>query len=132
MDPSFLGTGWKFPVKVDQATGRIAMSTGEDDIRESIWIILSTARGERVMRPDFGCGIHDLVFDTMNTATVGLFESHVREALVNHESRIEVTELDISIDDADVGRLLINLTYRVRETNHEFNMVYPFFLAEGT
>ena len=132
MDPSFLGKGWKFPVKVDPASGRIALSTGEDDIRESIWIILSTARGERVMRPDFGCGIHDLVFDSMSAATVGLFESHVREALINFESRVEVINLDVSTEEADRGRLLIDLTFRVRETNHEFNMVYPFFLTEGT
>lgn len=131
MDPSFLGKGWKFPVKVDPATGRIALSTAEEDIRESIWIILSTAPGERVMRPDFGCGIHDLVFDTMSAATLGLFENHVREALINFEPRIEVMELDISTAEADRGQLLIKLGFRVRETNHEFNMVYPFFLNEG-
>ena len=70
MTARFLGRGWKFPVEVDAATGTIALSDGESDIRESIWIILSTAKGERVMRPDFGCGIHDLVFDSMSAATV--------------------------------------------------------------
>lgn len=132
MEKNFLGRGWKFPVAVDPATGRIAMSEAEEDIRESIWIILSTSRGERAMRPDFGCGIHDLVFDSMNTAVLGLFESHVREALLNFEPRIEVVELQISTADARNGKLEIDLRYRVRETNHEFNLVYPFYLTEGT
>lgn len=132
MGSSFLGKGWRFPVRVDPTSGKIALSAGEEDIRQSIWIILSTARGERAMRPDFGCGIHDLVFDSMSTATVGQFENRVREALIAFEPRVEVVRLDVSAREADRGQLRIELTFRVRETNHEFNMVYPFFLTEGT
>jgi phage baseplate assembly protein W len=131
MAREFLGRGWKFPVKVDQDTGNIAMSEHEQDIRESIWIILSTARGERAMRPEFGCGIHDLVFAPMSRATLGLFESSVREALMKWEARAEIVNLDISTRDADNGSLEISLNYRVRETNNEFNLVFPFYLTES-
>jgi uncharacterized protein len=132
MDASFLGRGWAFPVRVDPRTGRIATVAEEDDIRQAIWIILSTAKGERVMRPDFGCGIHDLIFDSVSTVTAGLLENHVREALIRYEARIEVVRLDVRTAEADRGRLLLELHYRVRRTNHEFNLVYPFFLSEGT
>lgn len=131
MTESFLGRGWRFPVGVDPTTGKIAMSTGEEDIRQSIWLILSTARGERAMRPEFGCGIHDLVFASMGAGTIGNFESYMRQALIDHEPRVEVTRLEVSTEEADRGRLLIDLTFRIRETNSEFNMVYPFFLTEG-
>jgi len=127
----FLGRGWKFPVGMDHSTGRVAMSEYEQDIREAVWIILSTAKGERVMRPDFGCGIHELVFAAMNTATVGLVESSVREALVAWEPRIEIIDLDVSTQLADEGKLLVSIDYRVRKTNNEFNLVYPFYLTEG-
>jgi phage baseplate assembly protein W len=127
----FLGRGWKFPVGMDHSTRRIAMSEYEQDIREAIWIILSTAKGERIMRPDFGCGIHELVFAAMSTATVGLVESSVREALVTWEPRIEILNLDASMQQAHEGKLLVSIDYRVRETNNEFNLVYPFYLTEG-
>jgi phage baseplate assembly protein W len=131
MAKAFLGRGWKFPVGVNPATGRIAMSEHEQDIRESIRIILATAPGERLMRPDFGCGIHDLVFSTISRVTLGLFESRVREALTKWETRVEIVSLDISTRDADKGKLEINLNYRVRDTNHVFNLVFPFYLTEG-
>lgn len=131
MSKAFLGRGWKFPVGVDPATGRIAMSEHEQDIRESIRIIIATAPGERVMRPDFGCGIHELVFSTISRATLGLFESRVREAIVRWEARVEIVRLNISAEEASKGRLLIELTCRVRDTNNEFNLVFPFYLTEG-
>lgn len=129
---AFLGRGWKFPVGVDVATGRMAMSEYEQDIRESIGILLATAPGERVMRPDFGCGIHELVFAPINRATLGLFESRVREAIIKYESRVEVVSLSFDTSRAANGRLNIELKVRVRETNHEFNLVFPFYLKEGT
>ena len=90
---AFLGRGWTFPVGVNPATGRIAMSEAEQDIREAIRIILATAPGERLMRPDFGCGIHELVFAPISRATLGLFESRIRESLLKYESRVEVVNL---------------------------------------
>lgn len=132
MSKAFLGRGWKFPVGVDTTSGRIAMSEFEQDIRESIRIILATAPGERLMRPDFGCGIHDLVFSTISRATVGLFESRVREAIIKWEPRVEIIAVEISTREASNGKLEIQLTCRVRDTNNEFNLVFPFYLTEGT
>ena len=131
MSKEFLGRGWKFPVAVNPITGRIAMSEYEEDIKESIRIILATAPGERVMRPDFGCGIHDLVFSAISRVTVGLFESRIREAITKWEPRVDILRLDISTRDAANGKLEINLTCLVRDTNTEFNLVFPFYLTEG-
>lgn len=118
-------------MRVDSA-GKIVLSRQEEDIREAIWIILSTAKGERAMRPDFGCGIHEMVFDPINAGTVNRVESTVREALVSYEPRIEVVNVTVSDKEADTGKLVISIDYRVRSTNHEFNLVFPFYLQEGT
>ncbi|MFZ0771189.1 MAG: GPW/gp25 family protein [Candidatus Sulfotelmatobacter sp.] len=125
----FLGKGWGFPVHQDEGH-RISISRGEESIRESIWIILATAPGERVMRPDFGCGLHHLVFAVNEAATLGQVKKQVRDALVRWEPRIEVLDVDTEVK----GRgevLLINIHYRVRSTNNFFNLVYPFYLAVG-
>ena len=118
-------------MRIDPTTGRVAMSEMEQDIRESINIILGTAQQERLMRPEFGCGIHDLVFSSISTVTIGLFESRVREALTRWEARVELSKLEISTKEADRGKLAINLTCLVRDTNSEFNLVFPFYLTEG-
>jgi uncharacterized protein len=130
MAKEFLGVGWKFPVRTDLQE-KIAMSQFEVDISEAIRIILGTAKGERVMRPDFGCGIHDLVFAPINTATITLVENGVREALTIYEPRIELIRVEASTERADTGQLLVNIDYRVRATNNRFNLVYPFYLKEG-
>jgi phage baseplate assembly protein W len=130
MAKEFLGRGWKFPVIVD-AKGKIEMSEYEEDIKEAIWIILSTAKGERVMRHDFGCGIYEFVFAPINTATIGMIEASVREALTLWEPRIELINVNVSAEKAEEGKLLISIDYRVRNTNNEFNLVYPFYLKEG-
>lgn len=128
---SFLGRGWKFPVQVNHTTGRVAMSVAEQDIKESIYIILATAPGERVMRPEFGCGIHDLVFSPMNSVTLGLFESRVREAITRWEARVEILKLEVKAKEARTGKLEISLSCLMLETNSEFNFVFPFYLTEG-
>ena len=130
MAKDFLGIGWKFPVTID-ATGKIAMSQFEEDIKEAIRIILGTARGERVMRPDFGCGIHELIFEPINVATTGLIESSVQEALTRYEPRIDLIDVTVIDNEANVGKLKVSIDYRVRATNNEFNLVYPFYLKEG-
>jgi phage baseplate assembly protein W len=108
--------------------GGMALSQYEEKIRESIIIILGTAKGERVMRPDFGCGIHDLVFSVVNSSTLTLIESAVNEALVLWEPRIEVLSVRISKERLKDAILDIIIDYRVRRTNSEFNLVYPFYL----
>jgi hypothetical protein len=130
MAEEFLGRGWTFPLQVGNE-GRISMSEYEKDIKEAIWIILSTAKGERVMRPDFGCGIHEFVFSVMNTATTTLISNSVKEALTIFEPRIQVTKVEVSTEAMAEGKLLIEVEYRVRTTNNRFNLVYPFYLSEG-
>lgn len=130
MAKEFLGSGWKFPVRVN-TSGKIVTSRHEEDIQEAIWIILSTAKGERMMRPDFGCGIHDMVFDPINTNTMNLVETTVREALTFFEPRIDVLNVSVSDKEADTGKLLISIDYQVRTTNNEFNLVFPFYYTEG-
>ena len=127
---AYLGTGWKFPLQVTPE-GRIALATAEQRIQESIFLILTTSPGERVMMPEFGCGIHDLVFSPNNNATVSLVIDRVRRALVSFEPRIDV--LQVSAESAPEQRnlLLIRVDYRVRDNNAIGNLVYPFFITEG-
>lgn len=130
MANEFLGTGWQFPVAVG-ANGAIVLASAEQDIAEAIRIILGTAKGERVMRPDFGCGIHERVFAVLNASTLGSVETEVREALVLWEPRIDVLRVAASPREAAEGRLLIEIEYRVRSTNTRYNLVYPFYLKES-
>lgn len=130
MPPEFLGKGWKFPVGVTE--GQINRSYYEDSIRDAIWLILSTAKGERVMRPDFGCGIHDLVFAVNNTTTGGLIAQQVRQALILWEPRIDLLDVQVTSQSAEPNTLLIRVEYRVRATNNVFNLVYPFYLERST
>ena len=127
----FLGRGWKFPIAVD-AAGRIALSEYEDDVREAIRIILMTAKGERVMQPDFGAGLYDFVFASMRSTTLGRVQRAVEDALVKWEPRVEVTAVSVEPDEGEIGKLLINIDYRVRATNTRFNLVFPFYLKEQT
>ena len=132
MGQEFLGVGWKFPVRLDEK-GAVGLSQYEEDIRESIWIILSTAPGERLMRPDFGCGIHEYVFAPNNTRTAGLVRQKVEEALSRWEPRIEVQEVLVEADAEESTVLLVQIAYRVRASDSSFNLVYPFYLErEGT
>ncbi len=131
MEKNFLGVGWKYPVNVN-FDRKIHMSQYEEDIKEAIRIILGTAKGERVMRPDFGCGIHDLVFSPINTVTKNLVEKSVREALTIWESRIELIEVKVSSERSEEGKMEVSIDYRVRTTNNRFNIVYPFYIKEGS
>lgn len=124
----FLGIGWKFPLQVTPA-GRIAQARYEQRIEESIYLILSTAKGERAMLPEFGCGIHDLVFEPNNPGTVAATAQSVRAALTRFEPRIDV--LDLAVEPQDVNLLLIRISYRIRANNAIGNLVYPFYVNEA-
>ncbi len=119
------------PVDIDPYTGLVAMAEYEEDIRQAIRIILETARGERVMRPNFGCGIHDLVFEAVDTTTIQRIRSEVEEALRRYEARIDVIEVTVDEDATSEGKLLVELEYRVRRTNQVGNLVFPFYFREG-
>ena len=131
MAKRFLGTGWSFPVELDPDEGKLTYSSEEKKIQESILIILGTAIGERVMRPDFGSRLHELVFSTIDTSTKSLLAHYATEALINWEPRIDVLRVDVSDQEAIRGKLLVNIEYKIRATNSIFNSVYPFYLAEG-
>ncbi len=127
----FLGRGWSFPIAIEPEGGRIQPVEHERDVEQSIYIILSTARGERVMRPDFGCGIHDLVFGAINTAMITRIKNAVTEALRTFEARIDILRVEVDASDAANGRLVIHLDYRNRTTNQSGNFVYPFYFKEA-
>ena len=128
-----LGSGLAFPLTVDRR-GAIALVGGRDDIEQALAIILGTAPGERPMRPEFGCEIHDLVFDTIDAATVGRIETAINAAIVRWEPRIELTEIDFDLSRAREGVLEITIGYRILATNQAHNLVYPFYVipAEET
>jgi len=128
---AFLGVGWKFPLQVNSGGG-VAVSLYEQRVEESIYLILSTSRGERVMLPDFGCGIHDLVFQVNDPRTRSVVVEQVRQALVKYEPRVDV--LDVRADSApeQPNLLLIRVNYRIRANNAMGNLVYPFYIQERT
>lgn len=125
----FLGKGWRFPVAVN-LTGGIASSAYEENIRESIFVILGTAPGERIKRPEFGCEVHELMFAPNNPTTAALAEHYCEEALLKWEPRIEDVAVDAQPADDQPNRLDIRISYVVSETNEERNMVYPFYLRQ--
>jgi phage baseplate assembly protein W len=122
-----LGSGLAFPLGVDPR-GALALANGEDDIGQAIELILGTAPGEREMRPEFGCAVHDLVFDTIDAQMIGKLEIAIRNALDRWEPRIQVEDLDFDLANVDDGQLLITIVYRVRATNNQRNLVYPFYV----
>jgi phage baseplate assembly protein W len=127
----FLGRGWSMPVELDPRTGLVATVEYEADIRQSIRIILETAPGERVMRPNFGCGIHELVFAAVDSTVLQRIRSLVEEAMRRCEARIEVLGVTVDEDASAEGVLTIELEYRVRKTNQVGNLVFPFYFREG-
>jgi phage baseplate assembly protein W len=127
----FLGRGWAMPVDVNPYTGFVATAEYEEDIRQSIRIILETAKGERVMRPNFGCGIHDLVFEAIDSTALQRIRSEIEEALRRFEARVDVLEVIVDEDATSEGKLLVELEYRVRRTNQVGNLVFPFYYREG-
>jgi uncharacterized protein len=122
----FLGVGWAFPVGVD-ARGRIALARQERDIEEAIRITLLTPKGQRVMRPEFGCQIHDLMFAPNDATTAGLAAYYVEEALGMWEPRIHVKEVNARPDPENQGRLLIDISYEVKATHDSRSLVFPFY-----
>ena len=122
MKSKFLGVGWEFPVRLDK-NGKIEMAHYKQSIRKAIVMILGTAPGERVMRPDFGCGIHNLVFAVNSAGTATRVESEVRDALILWEPRIDLIAVNASPDPDQPYVLQISIDYRVRVTNNQFNMV---------
>jgi phage baseplate assembly protein W len=129
-DQDFIGTGWSFPVRIN-ARGGIELSRGADDLAESIRLILATPKGQRRMRPAFGCGIHDLAFAPNDPATHGQIRHHVTESLALWEPRIEVIDVRVITDKDNDACLLVEVDYVQRADNQRRNLVYPFYIIPG-
>jgi len=134
MTTSFLGVGWSFPVGpadpggLVPGPGDVALARYEESVRQSVWLILNTSPGERVMRPGFGCGLHDMVFSVGSAATATRVADAVRRGLTIWEPRLDL--LDVAVKTDEPSTLLIQISYRVRATNNVFNLVYPFYLDQ--
>ena len=130
MDRPFLGRGWGFPTALD-ADGRIVPVMGEAAVEQSVRLILSTAMGERIMRPEFGCGLHGRIFDPGTTESTGQLIGDIRSALARWEHRAELVDMSIGADAGDQSKRLIELTIQIKGTNSRFNLVYPFYVDGG-
>jgi phage baseplate assembly protein W len=131
-DDSFLGTGWGFPPEFDPLARKSRMVSAEDDIRESLQILLSTSPGERVMNPAFGCGLRTRVFGSVSAGMITEVKDMVERAILFYEPRITLNGIDVVQHDALGGILDIDIRYTVRSTNTRSNLVYPFYYLEAT
>jgi phage baseplate assembly protein W len=127
-DKEFLGQGLAFPIQISQQGG-IALARGAHDIEQAIRIILGTAPGERVMRPEFGCRAQELIFAPDNATTRGLLADYVEQALIRWEPRIAVQEINVNSDPGMDGALLVEINYQIKNTHDERSIVYPFYLT---
>lgn len=135
MAREFLGTGWSFPVSFPRDSAAVAgntvsMSQGEQDIAESLLILLNTGLGERVMRPEFGANMEDLLFESLNVTTASMIVNRLKRAILFHEPRVRVENIDLLPDRAN-GRIQVTVTYLIISTNTRTNIVFPFYLDEG-
>jgi uncharacterized protein len=128
----FLGKGWSFPPAFDLEEKTAVMVTAEDDIRESLYVLLSTIPGERVMLPEYGCFLHEHVFDLMGETLLTHLKGLIQHAILFFEPRITLENIAITVSEANEGRLEIRLDYRIIQTNTRNNMVFPFYFKEGT
>jgi Phage baseplate assembly protein W len=131
---SFLGKGWSFPPTFNNATGTVEMVSDEEDIRQSLFILLSTSLGERVMQPDYGCNLNDYIFEGLNSTTIGYIKERVAHSILYYEPRIVVETIEVtdagSVDILE-GRFLIDISYSIPGTNSRFNYVYDFYKNEA-
>lgn len=134
VDKAFLGTGWSFPPEFHRHADTLgaSMVSDEEDIRESLRILMSTRPGERVMQPGYGCGLHGRIFDSITESAVTRIKDLIERAVLFYEPRITLESIDINTEDVLEGVLKIQLNYRVRQTNSRSNIVYPFYYLEGS
>lgn len=128
----FLGVGWSFPPSFDPALQTVAMTEKEVDINRSLEILLTTRVGERVMQPKYGCNMDDMVFESLNTATLTFIKDKIQTAILYFEPRIDVTKINLNTDNILEGMLIVEIEYVVRGTNSRFNFVFPYYKIEGT
>lgn len=131
-DIPFLGRGWSFPVRFASAASDVEMVAGTRDIAESLFILLSTAQGERVMVPTYGCDLHRFVFAELSTGMMTEIRDMVETAILRWEPRIDVLAVTVALDADQRSLVRIGIDYRVRRTNVRSNLVFPFYFTEGT
>lgn len=127
---NFLGKGWKFPPEFDNKSGQVLMTEGAEDVNKSIYVILTTRLGERKMYPRFGCAMDKYIFATMDTSTRTMMEDQIRTALLHHEARIDVEEIEMDENEGS-GTIDIRISYKIRGANSRYNYVFPFYLIEA-
>lgn len=128
----FLGKGWGFPPQFNKATGGVEMVSDEEDIRQSLKILLNTTPGERTMLPQYGCNMREFLFQDIDTSLQNYMKNVVSNAILQYESRIQLNDLVVHTNEAEDGVVTLDITYTVRATNNRNNVVYPFYLNEGT
>jgi phage baseplate assembly protein W len=130
-DKSFLGTGWSFPPAFDSQHATVTMVSEEEDVMQSLRILLGTRPGERVMQPGFGCNLDIMLFEPITTTLIAFVKELIQTAILYYEPRIELDSININTVEVHDGLILIELNYMIRATNSRFNLVYPFYLNEG-
>ena len=128
---TFLGIGWKFPPTFDKRIKSVEMVSEEEDIRQSLYILLSTKQGERIINPDYGSDVQSMVFEPIGSNTSTYLKESIRRAVLHYEPRITLENVSVDEDGEEDGLLLVNLDYTVRKTNSRTNMVYPYYILEG-
>jgi phage baseplate assembly protein W len=129
---AFLGIGWGFPPEFSEDLNEVVMISEEEDIKSSLEILLNTRLGERVMLPNYGCNLQDLLFEKLDRTLITYTKELIETAILYHEPRIDVIKIDISETDPLEGQLVIKIDYRIRATNSRTNVVFPFYKGEGT
>lgn len=134
IDKRFLGVGWSFPPQFHNQGGTtdVKMVAEEEDIQESLAILLSTRPGERIMQPGYGCGLHDMVFEIINETTITEIRDVIERAILFYEPRINLEAIEVGTENVYEGRIDIQLDYAMRKTNTRSNVVYPFYFIEGS
>lgn len=132
MQTDFLGRGWAFPPAFFAGGAEVELVSGEEDIRQSLQLLLTTSLNERIMHADFGCELTRFLFEEIDQSLLNDLRGTISDALLKHEGRIRVDEIDIQDQGTDSGLLLISITYTVRTTNNRYNLVYPFYLNEAS
>lgn len=131
MAKNFPGRGWKFPVEIDEVTGRIKMSDYEDDVLESIKIIIGTVKGERVMLNDFGSEANNFVFQSTSSNTLYSMQSKILEAIKLWEPRVEQVDVDVNYDESEYGKVIIKIDYKIKNIDGEQSLSYPFYMFQS-
>lgn len=131
-EAEFLGTGWTFPPTFSRGRAVVLMATGEEDVRQSLRVLFYTAPGERVMLPTYGCDLWRMVFGTLTTTLKTQIAEAVRMAVLNWEPRVDVDAVTVASVPREEGMITVELAYTIRQTNSRDNLVFPFYVREGT